>query len=136
VALRKSNNIYHCFAQQFHGRHGKAYLFENTVMNVKLSHKEDRILMTGLHTVRHDARCSALNVAQLPVSCRYATLLAHAAATPWAGLICMHLNHLKSTRKAVSFVRVAPPGIARDAIYAVPVSHTVEKAKILVQSLE
>ncbi len=43
----------HLLLQQFHGRHGKAYLFENTVMNTVTSHKEDRVLMTGLHTVRN-----------------------------------------------------------------------------------
>eukprot|EP00500_Bicosoecida_sp_ms1_P001172 CAMPEP_0203811530 /NCGR_PEP_ID=MMETSP0115-20131106/3619_1 /ASSEMBLY_ACC=CAM_ASM_000227 /TAXON_ID=33651 /ORGANISM="Bicosoecid sp, Strain ms1" /LENGTH=112 /DNA_ID=CAMNT_0050720355 /DNA_START=41 /DNA_END=376 /DNA_ORIENTATION=+ len=43
----------------FHGRHGRAYLFDNAV-NVLKGPREDRILMTGLHTVRDVfcARCS------------------------------------------------------------------------------
>jgi hypothetical protein len=56
-------NVYKCskcnshLAQQeeiisksFQGRHGRAYLF-NKVVNVTAGPKEDRILITGLHTV-------------------------------------------------------------------------------------
>ncbi|CAN6443038.1 unnamed protein product [Victoria cruziana] len=35
---------------KFHCRHGKAYLF-NKVVNVLLGHKEERMMITGLHTV-------------------------------------------------------------------------------------
>eukprot|EP00897_Mesotaenium_endlicherianum_P009339 jgi/Mesen1/8433/ME000475S07696 len=38
------------------GRHGRAYLFEN-VVNVSVGPKEDRLLITGLHTVA-DIYCS------------------------------------------------------------------------------
>ncbi|KAF5181038.1 yippee-like [Thalictrum thalictroides] len=34
----------------FHSRHGKAYLFSK-VVNVTEGEKEDRLMMTGLHTV-------------------------------------------------------------------------------------
>ncbi|OMO76049.1 Yippee-like protein, partial [Corchorus olitorius] len=34
----------------FHCRHGKAYLFSK-VVNVSSGEKEDRLMMTGLHTV-------------------------------------------------------------------------------------
>eukprot|EP00741_Cyanophora_paradoxa_P011144 tig00020553_g10765.t1 len=37
-------------SKSFQGRHGRAYLF-NDVVNVCLGPKEDRILITGLHTV-------------------------------------------------------------------------------------
>uniref|UniRef100_A0A7S2RCE9 Protein yippee-like n=1 Tax=Mucochytrium quahogii TaxID=96639 RepID=A0A7S2RCE9_9STRA len=37
-------------SKSFHGRNGRAYLVNHTV-NVKLGPKEDRVLMTGLHTV-------------------------------------------------------------------------------------
>ncbi|CAN6443036.1 unnamed protein product [Victoria cruziana] len=37
-------------SKQFHCRHGKAYLF-NKVVNVLLGHKEERMMITGLHTV-------------------------------------------------------------------------------------
>eukprot|EP00760_Papus_ankaliazontas_P006156 PhM_4_TR12922/c1_g1_i1/m.2515 len=37
-------------SRQFQGRHGKAYLFDN-VVNVLLGEPEERVLMTGLHTV-------------------------------------------------------------------------------------
>jgi len=43
--------------QSFHGKHGRAYLFGN-VVNVSRGPKEDRILMTGLHTVC-DIYCSS-----------------------------------------------------------------------------
>jgi hypothetical protein len=36
--------------QAFQGRHGRAYLFSN-VVNVTLGPREDRLLITGLHTV-------------------------------------------------------------------------------------
>ncbi|KAE9614999.1 hypothetical protein Lalb_Chr04g0250621 [Lupinus albus] len=37
-------------SKSFHSRHGKAYLF-NKVVNVSLGEKEDRQMMTGMHTV-------------------------------------------------------------------------------------
>lgn len=37
--------------QAFQGQHGRAFLFNN-IVNVKLGTSEDRLLMTGLHTVR------------------------------------------------------------------------------------
>eukprot|EP01118_Nematostelium_gracile_P015707 TRINITY_DN6344_c0_g1_i1.p1 TRINITY_DN6344_c0_g1~~TRINITY_DN6344_c0_g1_i1.p1 ORF type:complete len:112 (-),score=14.22 TRINITY_DN6344_c0_g1_i1:76-411(-) len=37
-------------SKQFTGRHGKAYLF-STVVNFSLGKREDRQLLTGLHTV-------------------------------------------------------------------------------------
>ncbi|KAG0308031.1 hypothetical protein BGZ98_009164 [Dissophora globulifera] len=40
----------------FQGRHGRAYLFKN-VQNITLGPKEDRILMTGLHSVA-DISCT------------------------------------------------------------------------------
>ncbi|KAL0030673.1 hypothetical protein WJX77_001813 [Trebouxia sp. C0004] len=43
-------------SKAFQGRHGRAYLFNNAV-NVTLGPKEDRLLMTGLHTVA-DIFCS------------------------------------------------------------------------------
>lgn len=38
------------FSKSFHGRFGRAYLFNN-VVNVCLGPKEERLLITGLHTV-------------------------------------------------------------------------------------
>ncbi|XP_019462138.1 PREDICTED: protein yippee-like isoform X2 [Lupinus angustifolius] len=38
------------FQKSFHSRHGKAYLF-NKVANVSMGEKEDRQMMTGMHTV-------------------------------------------------------------------------------------
>eukprot|EP00899_Mesostigma_viride_P018894 jgi/Mesvir1/27005/Mv20712-RA.1 len=43
-------------SKSFQGRHGRAYLFNN-VVNVTLGPKEDRLLITGLHTVA-DIYCS------------------------------------------------------------------------------
>ena len=43
-------------SKAFQGRHGRAYLFNN-VVNVTLGPKEDRLLITGLHTVA-DIYCS------------------------------------------------------------------------------
>ncbi|KAH7622281.1 hypothetical protein Ndes2526B_g03105 [Nannochloris sp. 'desiccata'] len=43
-------------SKAFQGRHGRAYLFSN-VVNVTLGPREDRVLMTGLHTVC-DISCS------------------------------------------------------------------------------
>lgn len=43
-------------SKDFQGRLGRAYLFSE-VVNVSLGQKEERMFMTGLHTVR-DARCS------------------------------------------------------------------------------
>nr|AFK42344.1 unknown [Lotus japonicus] len=37
-------------SKTFHSRNGKAYLF-NKVVNISLGEKEDRMMMTGLHTV-------------------------------------------------------------------------------------
>ncbi|WOL16535.1 protein yippee-like isoform X4 [Canna indica] len=37
-------------SKSFHCKHGKAYLFNN-VVNVAVGDKEDRMMMTGLHTV-------------------------------------------------------------------------------------
>ncbi|XP_010534587.1 PREDICTED: protein yippee-like At3g55890 isoform X3 [Tarenaya hassleriana] len=37
-------------SKSFHCRHGKAYLF-NKVVNVSMGENEDRMMMTGLHTV-------------------------------------------------------------------------------------
>nr|GFA09945.1 protein yippee-like [Tanacetum cinerariifolium] len=34
----------------FHCRHGKAYLFDK-IVNVTVGEKEDRMMITGLHTV-------------------------------------------------------------------------------------
>ncbi|KAH7278608.1 hypothetical protein KP509_38G048600 [Ceratopteris richardii] len=45
------------YAKAFQGRFGPAYLFNN-VVNVCLGPREDRILMTGLHTVM-DIHCSS-----------------------------------------------------------------------------
>lgn len=42
-------------SKDFHGRFGRAYLFKD-VVNVVLGPKEDRHLMTGLHTV-NDIYC-------------------------------------------------------------------------------
>ncbi|KAJ9516586.1 hypothetical protein QJQ45_015243, partial [Haematococcus lacustris] len=46
-------------SKAFQGRHGRAYLF-NSAINVALGPKEDRILMTGLHTVA-DIHCTSCN---------------------------------------------------------------------------
>jgi len=43
-------------SKAFQGRHGRAYLFSN-VVNITLGPKEDRILITGLHTVA-DVYCN------------------------------------------------------------------------------
>ncbi|KAK9867551.1 hypothetical protein WJX84_005479 [Apatococcus fuscideae] len=43
----------------FQGRHGRAYLF-STAVNITLGPKEDRYLMTGLHTVA-DIYCTSCN---------------------------------------------------------------------------
>ncbi|WVZ07463.1 hypothetical protein V8G54_020809 [Vigna mungo] len=37
-------------SKSFHCRHGKAYLFDK-VVNVTIGEKEDRLMITGLHTV-------------------------------------------------------------------------------------
>ncbi|PQM37906.1 protein yippee-like [Prunus yedoensis var. nudiflora] len=62
-AISLEGNVYSCkhckthlalvddiFSKSFHSRHGKAYLFRN-VVNVTLGEKEERIMITGLHTV-------------------------------------------------------------------------------------
>jgi len=46
-------------SKAFQGRYGKAYLF-NDVENVSLGTKEDRLLMTGLHSVA-DIICKVCN---------------------------------------------------------------------------
>lgn len=43
-------------SKSFHCRHGKAYLF-NTVVNVAVGPKEDRLMTTGMHTVA-DIHCT------------------------------------------------------------------------------
>ncbi|KAL3738386.1 hypothetical protein ACJRO7_019853 [Eucalyptus globulus] len=43
-------------SKSFQGRHGRAFLFSRA-MNIKVGPKEDRQLMTGLHTVA-DVHCS------------------------------------------------------------------------------
>ena len=48
--------------QSFQGRHGRAFLFNN-VVNITLGPKEDRLLMTGLHTVA-DIYCIHCQVRQ------------------------------------------------------------------------
>jgi len=45
----------------FHGRSGRAFLV-NSVANVKLGPKENRMLLTGLHTVQ-DVSCKNCGVA-------------------------------------------------------------------------
>ncbi|XP_020571086.1 protein yippee-like [Phalaenopsis equestris] len=37
-------------SKSFHCRHGKAYLF-NKVVNITMGQKEERLMMTGMHTV-------------------------------------------------------------------------------------
>ncbi|GMI96444.1 hypothetical protein like AT2G40110 [Hibiscus trionum] len=37
-------------SKSFHCRHGKAYLFDK-VVNISVGEKEDRMMMTGMHTV-------------------------------------------------------------------------------------
>ncbi|KAG0485490.1 hypothetical protein HPP92_009343 [Vanilla planifolia] len=44
-------------SKDFHGRYGRAYLFKR-VVNISLGPKEDRLLMTGFHTV-NDVYCSS-----------------------------------------------------------------------------
>ena len=48
--------------QSFQVRHGRAFLFNN-VVNITLGPKEDRLLMTGLHTVA-DIYCIHCQVRQ------------------------------------------------------------------------
>ncbi|KAJ4895932.1 Protein yippee-like [Raphanus sativus] len=45
--LTKEQDI---MSKSFQGRYGQAYLFNN-VVNISIGDKEDRILITGLHTV-------------------------------------------------------------------------------------
>ncbi|KAK9069966.1 hypothetical protein SSX86_010364 [Deinandra increscens subsp. villosa] len=40
----------HIISKSFHCRHGQAYLFDK-VVNVTVSEKEERMMMTGMHTV-------------------------------------------------------------------------------------
>ncbi|GAB5591750.1 hypothetical protein Unana1_06650 [Umbelopsis nana] len=53
-------------SRAFHGRHGPAYLFDN-VVNVSLGAKEERMLMTGMHSVA-DIYC---NVCHTTVGWKY-----------------------------------------------------------------
>lgn len=46
-------------SKQFQGRHGRAYLLTN-VVNVTLGPREERLLITGLHTVA-DIHCTSCN---------------------------------------------------------------------------
>ncbi|GLI68237.1 hypothetical protein VaNZ11_012587, partial [Volvox africanus] len=46
-------------SKAFQGRHGRAYLINNAV-NVTLGPKEERVLITGLHTVA-DIYCTSCN---------------------------------------------------------------------------
>lgn len=46
-------------SKAFQGRHGRAYLF-NTAVNVVLGPREERVLITGLHTVA-DIHCTCCN---------------------------------------------------------------------------
>jgi len=46
-------------SKNFTGRHGRAFLFHN-VVNVSLGPREERILVTGLHTVA-DIHCISCN---------------------------------------------------------------------------
>ncbi|PWA36458.1 yippee/Mis18 [Artemisia annua] len=41
---------HHIISRAFHCRHGKAYLFDK-IVNVTVGEKEDRMMITGLHTV-------------------------------------------------------------------------------------
>lgn len=47
--------------QQFHGQHGKAFLFE-TVANIDEGEPSDRNMTTGMHTVRdiYCAKCGEI----------------------------------------------------------------------------
>ncbi|KAG8484055.1 hypothetical protein CXB51_023052 [Gossypium anomalum] len=38
-------------SKSFHCRHGKAYLFDKVSVNITVGEKEERMMMTGLHTV-------------------------------------------------------------------------------------
>lgn len=43
----------HLISKDFHGVHGKAYLFEN-VVNIVVSHEsEERVMTTGKHLIRY-----------------------------------------------------------------------------------
>ncbi|KAK4535415.1 hypothetical protein CDCA_CDCA04G1440 [Cyanidium caldarium] len=53
-------------SKSFQGRHGRAYLFAN-VVNVSVGPKENRVLITGLHTVA-DLHC---NVCQTQLGWKY-----------------------------------------------------------------
>jgi hypothetical protein len=46
-------------SKSFQGRHGRAFLFSN-VVNVSTGQKEERLLLTGLHTVA-DIYCTNCN---------------------------------------------------------------------------
>eukprot|EP00891_Asterochloris_glomerata_P008939 jgi/Astpho2/8939/Aster-02618 len=46
-------------SKAFQGRHGRAYLFSNAI-NISLGPSEDRLLITGLHTVA-DIYCTCCN---------------------------------------------------------------------------
>jgi len=74
--------------QQFHSRHGKAYLF-NSVVNVYAGSKEERLMTTGLHTVS-DIYC---NGCMQLVGWRYVSLASYAFA-PWLCGNCFATQHL------------------------------------------
>ncbi|KAF3618109.1 Protein yippee-like [Capsicum annuum] len=44
------HSAFHSFLQTFQCRHGRAYLFDR-VVNVTLGEKEERMMLTGMHTV-------------------------------------------------------------------------------------
>ncbi|TMW85858.1 hypothetical protein EJD97_022371, partial [Solanum chilense] len=44
------NSPFHSFIQAFQCKHGRAYLFDK-VVNVTLGEKEERMMITGMHTV-------------------------------------------------------------------------------------
>mmetsp|Transcript_7010 Transcript_7010/g.10358 ORF Transcript_7010/g.10358 Transcript_7010/m.10358 type:complete len:97 (-) Transcript_7010:2868-3158(-) len=46
-------------SKSFQGRHGRAYLFDS-VVNVSVGEKENRTLITGLHSVA-DIQCNVCN---------------------------------------------------------------------------
>ena len=58
--------------QQFQGRHGRAYLLSN-VVNVTLGPREERLLITGMHTVA-DIHCTSCNTV---IGWKYVRLASH-----------------------------------------------------------
>ena len=72
-------------SKAFQGRHGRAYLFSN-VVNIKLGPREDRLLITGLHTVS-DIYCS---VCQQVLGWKYVRT-PHPPSLPCPALTCLAL---------------------------------------------